>query len=219
MVLTCSRVNMRSMTGPKRSYRGVAPDVRLAERRARLLEAGLDVIGEVGIPALTMSLVIQRADLTERYFYEHFADRHAFLVVLFEDRLAFLDRRFLEALADTPPDLERRSRAAAGALVDTLTGDRRLARLFAESAGNELLRSARSKALARYAAALAIQIRQLVGIDARRHRGRLRVSTRMIVGGLAEALVGWLDGTLDESKERIVDECTRLCVACAAGLD
>lgn len=197
----------------------MTPEARRAERRARLLEAGLDVVGDVGIGGLTMTLVVQRAELTERYFYESFADRSAFVVALFDACLADLDACFLASLAGTPPDLEKRCRAAAEALVFVLTSDRRRARLFTESSGTDVLGASRSAALARYATALALQIRALRGVDGRRHRGRLRVGTRMVVGGLAEALVGWLDGTLDEPKERIVDECVRLCIACADGLD
>lgn len=204
------------MPAKERSYRGLAPEARKAERRARLLDAGLDVVGEVGVSGLTMTLVAQRAELTERYFYESFTDRAAFLVALFDACLADLDRAFLESLVDAEPLLEVRCRAAATALVEVLTRDPRRARLFAESAGSDILRTARSAALERYASALARQIRTLSGLstaEARKHRGRLRVGTRMVVGGLAEALVGWLDGTLEEPKERIVETCTRLCLA------
>lgn len=209
---------MPGMTSRERSYRGVAPEARRADRRSRLLEAGLDVVGDVGLGGLTMTLVAEHAELTERYFYESFADRSAFVVALFDACLADLDRTFLESLANTPADLELRSRAAAEALVRFFASDPRRARLFADSAGSEILREARSATLARYAAALAQQIRLLRGVDPRRHRARLRVSTRMVVGGLAEALLGRLDGTLDESTECLVDECTRLCLACAEGL-
>ena len=63
-----------------RPYRGVSADDRRADRRARLLEAGLDLVGEVGVAEVTAEAVAARAGLSKRYFYESFADRDALLV-------------------------------------------------------------------------------------------------------------------------------------------
>src|ERR1700758_2951732 len=59
-----------------RPYRGIKPDDRRAERRARLLDAGLSILGsEAGPEAATVRGVCRRSGVSARYFYESFSDR------------------------------------------------------------------------------------------------------------------------------------------------
>ena len=67
------------MAGVVRPYRGISADERRASRRARLLDAALEEVGERGMAGTTMTAVCARAGLTERYFYESFADRDEML--------------------------------------------------------------------------------------------------------------------------------------------
>jgi AcrR family transcriptional regulator len=62
----------------QRTYRGATADERRAARREALIDAGLDVIGESGWSGLSLKAVCERAELTERYFYESFAGLSAF---------------------------------------------------------------------------------------------------------------------------------------------
>ncbi|MGV7904576.1 TetR family transcriptional regulator, partial [Mycobacterium kansasii] len=57
-----------------RPWRGVSAEDRRSARRAQLLEACLDVVGDAGVEAVTADAVAQRAGLSKRYFYEAFAD-------------------------------------------------------------------------------------------------------------------------------------------------
>ena len=57
-----------------RPYGGVSAAERQAQRRERLVEAGFDVFGREGYRNTTMRLICAQARLTERYFYEHFAN-------------------------------------------------------------------------------------------------------------------------------------------------
>jgi AcrR family transcriptional regulator len=52
-----------------RPYRGVPADDRRAGRRARLLSAGLELLGSEGYSGTTVRGVCGRARLTPRYFY------------------------------------------------------------------------------------------------------------------------------------------------------
>lgn len=70
--------------GPKRSWRGQQPEQRQAERRAKLLEAGLQILGTEGAAAVTMRGVCREAELTERYFYESFRNREQLLVAVLD---------------------------------------------------------------------------------------------------------------------------------------
>ena len=59
-----------------RPYRGIKPDDRRAERRARLLDAGLSILGsEAGPEAVTVRGVCRQSGVSARYFYESFSDR------------------------------------------------------------------------------------------------------------------------------------------------
>ena len=60
------------VTSAGRIYAGRSPEDRREERRARLLAAGLELIGEDGIAAVSVRGVCGRAGLTPRYFYEEF---------------------------------------------------------------------------------------------------------------------------------------------------
>ena len=59
-----------------RPYRGVEAADRLADRRSRLLEAGLTILGSDADPSeLTVRGVCRQAGITARYFYESFNDK------------------------------------------------------------------------------------------------------------------------------------------------
>lgn len=84
------------MTG--RRYRGVAIEERRAERRLRLLEAGLQVFGEQGYHAATVRLICTRAGLTERYFYESFANSEDLLCAVYEQHMVLQQERIMTAV-------------------------------------------------------------------------------------------------------------------------
>ena len=66
------------------TYRGVTMEERRADRRRRLLAAGVQVIGESGWQSTTVRAVCSAAGLTERYFYESFADRDEFVRAVYD---------------------------------------------------------------------------------------------------------------------------------------
>jgi AcrR family transcriptional regulator len=203
------------MTGVTRPYRGVSAEDRRTQRRAKLIGAGLDVLGDDGIAGMTMTAVCARAGLTERYFYESFRDRDELLLAVYDACVQEAFDVLEDAIQSSPPDLLERGRAAASALVDVLTRDPRKGRVHAESMGSEKLREHRIAAVHAYAGLIANQMRELRGLDLPAHEAPLQLATVMLVGGLSEALVGWVSGSLDISKEMLAEECARLCVAAA----
>lgn len=66
-----------------RIYGGVGSEERRAERRARLIEAAVRVYGEVGYRNATVKAVCNAAELTERYFYESFANSETLLIAAY----------------------------------------------------------------------------------------------------------------------------------------
>jgi AcrR family transcriptional regulator len=201
-----------------RMYGGLSALERQMSRRTRLIEAGLDVLGSRGLSAMTMTEVCARAGLTERYFYESFRNLDELLVAVF-DAFSVPTHRAIElALRQAPPDLFERCRAAAGALIDSLTQDPRKARAYVEAIGSTPLRARREATMRAYAEVLADQMRSLSGLGGRHHQASLRLVTTMLVGGLAEAVGEWLNGALLLSKDELADEASRLCVSAADAL-
>ena len=57
-----------------RLWQGQTPDARQADRRQRLVEAGIELVGTQGVAALTMRAACREAAVGPRYFYDVFAD-------------------------------------------------------------------------------------------------------------------------------------------------
>ncbi|MBI5104391.1 MAG: helix-turn-helix transcriptional regulator, partial [Solirubrobacterales bacterium] len=70
-----------------RVYGGMTPAERRARRRAQLLEAGLEVFARRGWARATVADVCRAAGLSQRYFYEQFADREGLFLAI-TDRIA-----------------------------------------------------------------------------------------------------------------------------------
>lgn len=75
---------MISNPAPARLYRGQSVEERRAERRAALIEAAIVVYGQVGYRNASVKAVCEAAGLTERYFYESFANSEALLIAAFD---------------------------------------------------------------------------------------------------------------------------------------
>ena len=196
-------------------YGGVRAPDRVAARRERLLEAALDLLGTEGWQATTVRAICANARLTPRYFYESFADRDELLVALFDELVAEAAGRVLEAVGTAEDDARAKARAAIGAFVELVTDDPRKARvLFIEAIGSERLTLRRFETVRMFAGLVAAQGREFYGIDG----GSLPDTTAlMLVGGLAETLLSWLDGTLAVTREQLIEDCTDLFVIMGEG--
>src|ERR1700676_2886142 len=76
---------MASVGPPSRLYRGVSPSERRAQRRDRLLQAGLEVFGTNGYAASSIRAICAEASLNSRYFYESFSGREELLYHVYTD--------------------------------------------------------------------------------------------------------------------------------------
>jgi AcrR family transcriptional regulator len=197
------------MNRPTRQYRGRSAEERAADRRERLLEAGLTVFGGDSAERATMTAICQEAGLTERYFYESFTGRDELLVCVVERIAEEIRDRALAALAETEHSPEERARAAIAAFVAVLTGDPRKGRIaVVESAASEPLRTRRRALLRQFAQLVAHESRELWG-DSALPPPHDEVSALLFVGGLAEVMTAWLRGEVDVTPEQIVDAATR----------
>lgn len=197
-----------------RPYRGISADERRAQRRAQLLDAALDVIGDVGLAGLTMTAVCARAGLTERYFYESFRDRDALIRAMTDEVADEVVAAITTALAAAPRDLFAVSRAAIAAAVHVLTDDPRKARAMRDTLGSELIRDRQEQLVALTVELLSAQILDLGDPDAI-DAVRLRLATTVIVAGTLHAIGDWIQDVDRVPLDEIADEVARLCVAAA----
>ena len=178
-----------------------------------LVEAGTEVIGTQGAANATMTAVCARAKLTERYFYESFPDLDALTLAVFEQVVEEAAEVVLAAIEDSPSDARGRARAAIGAFVEFLTDDPRKARIaFVEATGSSALANRRYEALSGFAGLLGDQARAFYGTPDEADR-IVRLTSFMLVGGLAETLIAWLGGELDMTRDQLIDDCTDLFVS------
>jgi AcrR family transcriptional regulator len=114
----------------RRTYGGRSAVERRAERRQRLLAAGLELFGTEGYAASSIEKLCNSAGVSTRNFYEEFQSREDLLIAL-HDRI--IDEAFHSVVAalrdadDTP--LRERFTRAVRAFVTTTASDPRWARL------------------------------------------------------------------------------------------
>ncbi len=100
-----------------RRYRGASAEQRQHERRAKLLDAGLKVYGDIGYHAATVRGICHEAGLTERYFYESFANSEDLLCAVYEQVIASQRERMVAAIAAVAPDHSAMIRAGLTAFL------------------------------------------------------------------------------------------------------
>lgn len=193
------------MSTPTRVYGGRSADQRRADRRARLIDAALDIWGRNGWAAVTMRGVCASAGLTDRYFYESFADRDDLLAAVWDQTLAGVIDGVLAAMAQAGPDPGPQVRAALGTVVHTVAEDPRKARIgFGAHAGSPVLEQRRHDAIETFARLMVEQSRGWRGVG-ETDPLVLQVNALVAVGGLAELITTWLNGAVPIDAERLID--------------
>lgn len=194
-------------------YAGVDTEDRVAARRGQLLDAALELIGSEGWQACTVRAICAHAKLTPRYFYESFRDRDELLLALFDQVAQEGATKVLEAVAAAPEgDAAAHARAAIGAFVSMLTDDPRKARvLFVEARASEALTRRRFQTLRMFAELVAAQARDFYGMP-ESSDPLIEESALLLVGGMTEILLAWLDGRLHVTREQLVADCAELFV-------
>jgi len=212
----CQYVEMRAT--PTQRWRGDSAEQRQAERRERLLAAGLEVIGTLGWNKTTVRAVCREAGLTERYYYEAFPDNNALLLAVYErvqhQTLAAVTHAVIDSAGS---DLRTRARAAIAAGLAVLLDDPRKGRvLFLEAAANEALQQRRHEDTVVTAQLLSQIAEHELGLSAH-DEGDAQLSAIAIVGAESAMAAAYLAGRVDVSRDRLIDHITELHLA-AAGI-
>jgi len=187
------------------TYRGASTEERREDRRRRLLDAALEIVGTQGLASLTVRRVCEQAKVGPRFFYEAFPDLDALAItLLLELQTSALDRAraAVAACTGTPPE---RIRAGVGAIIGELVDDPRRANIvFAQAFGNEALMRSRFASMRTVAATIIEQTRVILDIP-EGHDTAVAATSQLITGGAAELVLVWLDGGLDVDREGLID--------------
>lgn len=115
---------------PTRRYRGISPQARVEQRRTRLIQAGFEVFGDIGVAQATVKQICSAAGLTERYFYESFKNQPELFVAVYEAGIEEIQGNILKALEGAAPRPLPLTHAAMTAFFETLKAQPRLARVL-----------------------------------------------------------------------------------------
>lgn len=189
-----------------RPWRGMPPRERQEARRRRLLQAGLEVFGTEGFRAATVGRVCREAGLTNRYFYEHFADREAALRAVYDDLVEDAFHRLSTAVNDPPPAscLEDRVMAALDAYLDFCLSDPRRPRVISvESVGvsadmEERRRSVRHRIAELFAREYRRSAREGTVVDLPFDKQALA-----LVGAANELVIDWVLSDRSRTREEL----------------
>lgn len=193
------------LPAPRRRYGGKSAEQRRAERREALLTAAVEIWQESGWAAVTMRGVCARAGLTDRYFYESFADRDALLATIWDQMRDETLEMLLAAIlphADAPP-LDQ-LRAAIFAVVHHIGDEPQRAQIvFGDHAGSAVLEQRRRET---------IQMTMGLMIDLARPYLRedvdevgFQVSVLTGIGGFVETIHAWRSGVIAAGTDELVE--------------
>ena len=165
--------------------------------RDRLLEAMADAVREHGFAATTVGDVVARARTSRRTFYQHFEDREACFLALFD----LVTGRLLELIAEAATGdapWEARVDRALGAYLGALAADPELTRsCIQETRGLGQAGLARARAVDRRWAGMMVRLVD----EARSHDPELRPlspeAATVITGGFRDLVIE----TLDEGRD------------------
>jgi AcrR family transcriptional regulator len=182
-------------TAATRRYRGLTADERKADRRARLLAAGLERYGTAGYAGASVERICATAGLSTRQFYDEFGNRDELLVALYDDvndRAGAAVAAAIEAATADGADLRRLLDRGLAAYVATTAADPRWAQvayvtIVGVNAEIEAHREARRAAWADLLAGLAADLADRGLVPARDYR----LTMRAFIGAVNELVQDW----------------------------
>ena len=195
-------------TTSARPYGGVDAADRLATRRAKLLAAGLDLLGADRDDAaeLTVRGICRQAGVAARYFYESFADKDEFVGAVFDWVIADLAATTQAAVAAAPP--EEQTRAGMANIVRTIGGDARVGRLlFSAQLANAVLVRKRVESGALFAMLSGRHVEDALRVPA---NDRIKAAAHFVVGGVGQTISAWLAGAVRLDPDQLIDQLASL---------
>ncbi|MDE3069098.1 MAG: TetR/AcrR family transcriptional regulator [Acidobacteriota bacterium] len=201
---------LSEVTAAPRRYRGITAEERREQRRARLLEAGLEVFGTQGYASSSVRSICAQAALNSRYFYESFASREELLETVYRSIVAEIGTAAFEA-SSTAVSTEEQARTGLQVCWTILTSDRRKARVLAVEAVGVSPRLERVRRDARRAFADLLVRNALVLAREDIHLAiDPLITARALIAAFMDAVTDWLEGEIDATAEVLAEFFTRL---------
>lgn len=199
-----------------RPWRGVPAQDRVAERRSRLLEAGLELFGTQGFSATTIQDLCSRADLSRRYLYEAFPNREELLFALAGWIVEDAVERFMARVTDLDRSVEAVAWDAFGAFVDSLIDDPRRSRvLLVETVGISPQFETRRRALLEPLSDLLRDVGRTILGDEAPPWTDTDLTARALTAGALDLLVAHARGEITVTRDHLVLHLSRLFDAAA----
>lgn len=188
-----------------RVYGGVDPETRKAERRLRFIAAGIQIIGRAGYRAATVRALCAEAGLTDRYYYESFANTEELLLAVVAHLTDRARSRVAQAAAAAGTDPEAIARAALGAyfqeVQDPLYGRITLTEVLGVSEAVDRAYTENMRQFATYLVALARPLAPGIRLG----KADEEIVGIALSGAVVMAAAGWMLQGYPYSLKRMVD--------------
>src|SRR5277367_5596328 len=171
-------------TTSARPYGGVDAADRLATRRAKLLAAGLDLLGADRDDAaeLTVRGVCRQAGVAARYFYESFTDKDEFIGAVFDWVIADLAATTQAVVAAAP--VHEQTQEGMANIVRTIASDARVGRLlFSTQLADPVIVRKRAESSALFAMLSGQHVVSTLQMPA---NDRIKAAAHFVVGGVGQ---------------------------------
>lgn len=188
-----------------RPYKGVPADQRIAERRAKLVQAGLELFGTRGIAATRVDDVCAEAGLTKRYFYESFNSLDELAVAAVDQAIGELALVVVPAVAEHG---WRNPRPVFEAFAGGLLADPRTVRLLVTETQHPAL-AAKRQQLVELMVDLWLEADPQT-LRSPEHLTSQRLLAHAMAGAAGEVALAWGNGRFDLTLDEIIDHLVRI---------
>lgn len=177
---------------------------RRETRRAALLSNGIALLGSKDGPAVSVRAVCRTSGLTERYFYESFTDRDEFVRTVYAE-VGETGRSALVAAVAAASSTRERAAAAVDAFVKLMVDDPAMGRVLLVAPLSEPALGGRGLELMPGFVGLVHD--QLSAVTDPVDKELVAVG---VVGALTNLFIGYLDGAISATRDRLVTHCVNL---------
>jgi len=196
------------MVESSRRWTGQTQEQRRAERRELLIASAIRQYGSVGFRNTGVRAICRDADLTERYFYESFANGEDLLLAAFERVVTAMHDQIMAADAPDEP-ADDRVRRLLRAYYSALAANPTAARVFLiEIVGVDAAIDAA------FEASLFALSEPFVAVYDPEHRGALSTDLllrRAVSGGLLHIALAWGAAGYERPVDQVIEAALVLC--------
>lgn len=201
--------------GPQGRYGGRSAEERRADRRARLIEAGLELFGTIGYARSTVGAIARTANLSTRQYYEEFSGREALLLAVYDSIQADAEQAVAAAAEEHAgkPLADRMTAGIRAHLTSTATDLRRARVAFVEIVGvNPGVETHRLRTRARWAASITAMLAAAVEAGEIPPRDR-RLAPIAFIGAVNGLAQDWCAAEDRPPLDDVIDQLSRLATA------